>query len=230
MAKTITMTNDDIKWVFEDNGLELRLGDIVIVADTYIKLPAEYGGTNAQLECYCYTATGRTADGEVYHIELPFHNADFIGNEPERVWKAGIDYLMDKRGCPFTMGSATDANGRRYLPNRMRYKAEVEKVYEGLSEGLGDLAISSLINRKLAAADRIPEAWYEVLAASLTEATECGETIESGEPLSLGGAQTRWTWIDPATFPMQYIDEYSALIEDEGHQGYYCYTGELEAA
>ena len=77
---------------------------------------------------------------EVYHIELPFHNADFIGNVPEHVWKAGIDYLMNKQGCPFTMESATDANGRRYLPSRMRYKAEVEKVYEGLSEGLSKLA------------------------------------------------------------------------------------------
>lgn len=76
-------------------------------------------------------------------------------------------------------------------------------------------------------ADLIPDEAYKELhdAAWLSVGP-----IDSGMRLELAdGTPTSWTWIDPATFPVSELHEFTAIIDDDGCQGYYAYTAPAAA-
>lgn len=75
--------------------------------------------------------------------------------------------------------------------------------------------------RLKAKADLIPDEAYTELDNALTDEAYM---IYSGKRLELAdGTPTSWTWLDPATFLVSELHEFTAIIDDEGHQGYYAY-------
>lgn len=92
--------------------------------------------------------------------------------------------------------------------------------------------INIIINEKLGKQDRIPSKFIEALRRGISKLAEDGIAIESGELIDVYRNGRRvsgfWMWLDPAT-----ADEYdfyaaSALMPDEGNQGYYAYLGSLD--
>lgn len=96
--------------------------------------------------------------------------------------------------------------------------------------------ILTIIDEKLAKAERIPERDIEGLHNALEELKEAGDAVESGQfidcvfPSENGTAEHwlgMWMWIDPSTCDDKDIYVATALLNDEGNQGYYAYLGML---
>ena len=92
--------------------------------------------------------------------------------------------------------------------------------------------LTNIIEEKLGKQDRIPQTFIDALRRGISKLEEEGIAIESGELIDVYRNGRRvsgfWMWLDPAT-----ADEYdfyaaSALINDEGNQGYYAYLGSLD--
>lgn len=93
--------------------------------------------------------------------------------------------------------------------------------------------INSIINEKLDKQDRIPGKFIEALRRGISKLAEEGIAIESGELIDAYRNGRRvsgfWMWLDPATADDYDFYAASALINDEGKQGYYAYLGGLDA-
>ena len=90
--------------------------------------------------------------------------------------------------------------------------------------------IEAIVNEKMDNARYVSEEAFEELDAAIAYTLERDGFIDSGEPLDTSEGESRWTWIDPATYPEWEVDDqFDAMIESEGNQGYYCYAGPLEA-
>jgi hypothetical protein len=96
--------------------------------------------------------------------------------------------------------------------------------------------ILTIIDEKIAKADRIPEHDIEGLHNALEELKEKGKALASGDfidcvfPAENGKTEHwlgLWMWIDPATCDDRDIYCSSALVRDEGNQGFYSYLGML---
>lgn len=92
--------------------------------------------------------------------------------------------------------------------------------------------LTNIIEEKLDKQERIPTTFIDALRRGISKLEEEGIAIESGELIDVYRNGRRvsgfWMWLDPAT-----ADEYdfyaaSALMPDEGNQGYYAYLGELD--
>lgn len=114
-----------------------------------------------------------------------------------------------------------EVSGGRIPPLRFR-----EKVI-GMTKD-----INNVIEEKLYKQDRIPRKFIEALHRGISKLAEEDIAIESGEFIDVYRNGRRvtgmWMWLDPATADVYDFYAASALINDEGNQGYYAYLGVLD--
>lgn len=120
---TTHTTSNEVRTIFNEHGLELRLLDIETI-------PSE----DRFESYYLFIADGETTNGTNFHITFGFHDYELEGQRELAMWKSRISDYINFWGCPFSEGIESNPD---YASSD---RAEITEIYSAIYDDLARIA------------------------------------------------------------------------------------------